>query len=291
MTLGADGSDQAPQRLPRRLVRIGLPLASLALVLLFLPIVFPYHRFHEFAVARLAQATGASVSLEDLDGGPSLGGPSLSATHLLLRWPDGGELLLERAAVRPAWSFSWLRGQPAFHLKLRGPAGKAAGTVWPGPDLAVAGRLRGIDPSLLPMVQLAEPPPILGRLDAEIELRTGPGGPVGFIRFEFQDGSVALPQLPFAIPFEKARGEVERAESGAIEVRAFQLEGPMLSMTAQGQIAASRGFEEAALNLRGELMVTDPAMRQMVAPYGIRLDPAGSAPLRISGTLSSPVLD
>ena len=36
----ANGSGQAPQPLPRRLVSIGLPLASLTLVLIFLLVLF-----------------------------------------------------------------------------------------------------------------------------------------------------------------------------------------------------------------------------------------------------------
>lgn len=291
MVLGANSSGEAPQQLPRRLVRIGLPLASLALVLIFLLILFPYGRFRDIAVARLAQATGASVSLDDLDGGISVGGPSLSATNLLLRWPDRRELLLERARVRPAWSFSWLRGEPALHLEVEGPAGRAVGTVWQIPDLAFAGRLRGVELSLLPLDPLDDPLPLLGRLDAEIDLRAGPNGPTGSIRFESWDGSIALPQIPFGIPFQEVRGEVERAESGLIEVREFELSGPMLSATAQGSIAASHRPEESVLDLEGELVVVDPAVRQMVQPYGIRFDPDGAARFRISGTLSRPVLD
>ena len=101
-----NGSGEAPQPLPRRLISIGLPLASLALVLIFLLVLFPYGRLRDSAVARLAQATGASVTLDDLDGGVSIGGPSLLASNLLLRWPGRKDLLLERARVRPAWSFS-----------------------------------------------------------------------------------------------------------------------------------------------------------------------------------------
>jgi type II secretion system protein N len=291
VALGANGSDEAPQQLPRRLVSIGLPLASLALVLIFLLILFPYGRLRDSALARLAQATGASVSLDDLDGGLSVGGPSLLATNLLLRWPDRRELLLERARVRPAWSFSWLRGDPALHLDLTGPAGNAVGTVWPIPGLAFAGRVRGVQLSLLPLDHLADPLPLLGRLDAEIDLRTGPKGPTGSIRFESQDGSIALPHLPFGIPFQEARGEVERSESGFITVREFELSGPMLSTTAQGSIAASRRPEEGALDLEGELVVADPAVRDMIQPYGIRFDPDGVARFHISGTVSRPVLE
>jgi type II secretion system protein N len=287
MTLGVGGSGE----LPRRLLTIGLPLASLALVLLFLLMLFPYGRFREIAVARLVRATGASVSLEELDGGPSVGGPSLSATNLLLRWPGRGELLLERAQLRPAWSLSWLRGEPALHLKLRGPAGRAVGTVWQNPALAFAGQLRGVDLSLLPLAQAAEPLPILGHFDAEIDLRTGPTGPIGSIRFDGRDGSIALPRLPIAIPFQEARGEVGRTESGFIELREIEVSGPMLSATVRGNIRPSRRPEEGELDLEGELVVTDPAVRQMIRPYGLRFDQAGAAHIRLTGTASRPVLE
>ncbi len=93
MALRANGSREARQQAaapPRR--RSGSRWRSLALVLIFLLILFPYGRFRDVAVARLAEATGASVSMDDLDGGLSIGGPSLLATNLLLRWPDGREL-------------------------------------------------------------------------------------------------------------------------------------------------------------------------------------------------------
>lgn len=290
MALGTNGSRESRQQVPRRLVRIGLPLAIMALVVIFLLILFPYGRFRDVAVLRLAEATGASVSMDDLDGGISIGGPSLLATNLLLRWPDGRELLLEQARARPAWSFSWLRGEPALHLELTGPAGSGAGTVRQSPGLAFEGRVRGVELSLLPLDHLADPLPILGRLDAEIDLRTGPKGPIGSIHFESWDGSIALPQLPFGIPFEELRGAVERSESGFINVREFELRGPMLSATAQGSIAAGRRPQEGALDLEGELVVPDPAVRDMVRPYGLRFDAEGAAHFQISGTTSRPVL-
>jgi type II secretion system protein N len=287
---GLSETSQVPRRLPRGLVTIGLPLASLALVVIFALILFPYGRLRDSAIAELARATGASVSLDDLEGGLSVGGPRLVGTNLLLRWPDRQELLLERARMRPAWSLSWLWGEPAFHLDLAGPAGSIAGTTWRVPGLAFEGRARGIQLSLLPLDHLADPLPVLGRLDAEIDLRPGPNGPTGEIRFESWDGSVALPQLPFAFPFEEAHGELERSESGAVTVREFELSGPMFEVVAEGTVAASRQLEDAALDLEVDLVVVDPTLREMVQPFGIRLDPKGAGHFRLTGTVSRPVI-
>ena len=290
MALARSDPGEAPRELPGRLVRVALPLAALLLVAIFVLILFPYGRFREIAVARLGQATGASVSLEELSGGLSIGGPCLTATKLSLRWPDRRELLLERAEIRPAWSFSWVRGEPALHLEVTGPAGSATGTLWPGASLAFAGDARGIELALLPLDRLADPPPVLGRVDAEIDLRQGSTGPIGSIRFVSWDGSVALPDLPFGIPFQEARGEIRRSDSGAITVRGFELSGPMLSASLEGTIAPSGRREEGALDLQGELLAADPALRSMIQPYGLRFGPDGAARFRVSGTASRPVL-
>jgi type II secretion system protein N len=282
--------EKTPRRLPRGLVTVVLPMASLALVGIFLLALFPYGRFRDLVVARLAQATGASVSLEHLEGGLSVGGPSLTATSLLLRWPDGRELLLERTRVRPAWSLSWLRGEPALHLETTGPAGSIDGSVWPSPGLAFTGQVRGIQLSLLPLDPLANPLPILGRLDALIDFRAGPAGPTGEIRFEAWDGSIALPSVPFDIPYQEAHGDIERSESGAFVVRELELTGPMISASAKGSIAANRRPEEGAVDLEVDLVAVDPALQSMFQPYGIRLDADGGARFRVSGTVSRPVL-
>jgi type II secretion system protein N len=286
----AGGSGEAQRPLPRGVLSVALPLASLLLVVIFALILFPYGRFAPILTARIAQASGASVSLDALEGGISLGGPSLLATGLLLRWPDGQELLLERARMRPAWSFSWLRGEPAVYLDAKGPAGTLAGAVWPGPGPAFAGRARGIQLSLLPLDHLADPLPVLGTVDAEIDLRSGPNGPAGEIRFEAREGSLALPQLAFGIPFEEAHGELERSESGAVTVREFELSGPMLSAAVEGSIGPSRRPEDGVLDLEMDLSVADPGLRSMIQPYGVRFDPEGAAHLRVSGTVASPFL-
>ena len=66
----------------------------------------------------------------------------------------------------------------------------------------------------------------------------------------------------------------------------------MLSVTAQGNIAASRRLEEGALDLEGELVVPDtggaghgPALRPSIRP------PTALRHFRVSGTVSRPILE
>ncbi len=286
----ASALDERPRQLPRGVVTVALPLASLVLVGIFLLALFPYQRFHDPVVARLSQLTGASVTLEKLGGGISIGGPSLTATGLLFRWPDRRELLLERTRVRPAWSLSWLRGEPALHLETTGPAGSIDGSLWPSSGPSFAGQLRGVQLSRLPLDHLADPFPLLGSLDARVDLRSGPAGPTGEIRFEAREGSIALPTLPFDVPYQEAHGDIERSESGAFVVRQLEVTGPMISASAEGSVAANRRPELGALDLEVDLAVVDPGLQRMVQSYGIRLDADGTAHLQVSGTVSRPVL-
>lgn len=290
MAIGAHGPGDVTRPLPPGLIRIGLPLAALVLVVLFVLALFPYDRFREVVVAELARATGARVSMDAMSGGFSIGGPALRATNLRLRWPDRRELLLDGVRLRPAWSLSWLRGRPAVHLDLRSGAGRLVGTAWPGAEPAFAGRAEDVALGELPLQLVDGPVPIEGRIDAEIDLSSGPNGPVGELRFESEQGSIALPQLPFAIPYETLQGVLEREPTGTLQVRSLALNGPMLSLQVAGSVAAGRRPEDSALDLTGDLQRVDPALHDVVRAFGIRLDSSGATALRISGTLGRPVL-
>jgi type II secretion system protein N len=193
---------------------------------------------------------------------------------------------MERARLRPAWSLSWLRGEPALYLNAEGPAGRVAGTVWPGAEPAFAGRLRDVDLSMLPLEDLGSP--VMGRLDAELDIRAAAGGPIGEIRFEARDGSISLPQIPFGIPYQNAQGVAERGKSGSIVVHELELEGPMLSIDAQGNVATNRRPGGSSLDLEVKLLAHEPALREMLRPYGVRFDENGSARMHLSGPLSRP---
>ena len=84
MDPGADNSREGHPRVPRRVLSIALPLGCLALVLVFLLALFPYGRFRDIAISRLAEASGASVSMAICVSLPSgrwarLGGRSVGA--------------------------------------------------------------------------------------------------------------------------------------------------------------------------------------------------------------------
>ena len=131
MVLGTENPDPAPRA--TRLPPVVLLVVVSALVAIFTVLLFPYERFADIAVARISQATGASVSMGDLGGGIGIGGPSLRATDLLLRWPDGQELELEQARIRPAWirteSRPWIRPRRLTMLAKPAKATATSATV------------------------------------------------------------------------------------------------------------------------------------------------------------------
>lgn len=286
MTAAEPGAETEPRRLPGGVRWVLLPLACLLLFLVFSHLQFPYERFREPAGRQLAEATGAQVEIAELAGGVGLAGPRLVARSVALRWPDGASLALDRAWIRPAWSLSWLRGNPAMHLSAEGPIGRAALALWPGPPTQIEGELSSLQLGRLPLGALAGELPVEGLLDAELALTDGSRGLHGRVRFEARDGSLAAPELPVAIPYDSLRGALTRGEDGAVEVESLELEGPLLTLSAQGRVGAAPSLRNAPLDLDVEVVSVDPQIASALRPYGIRPDGGGRLALR--GTLGAP---
>jgi hypothetical protein len=64
----------------------------------------------------------------------------------------------------------------------------------------------------------------------------------------------------------------------------------MVEGSAEGQLGPAPDWTQAPLDLRLDLQVADPSLRGILAPLGIRLDPAGKARLRLHGTVAAPEL-
>jgi type II secretion system protein N len=270
--------------------RIGLALACAFLVAVFSLVLFPWERFGARLAQQLSDATGAEVALAGLEGGLSLGGPALHARDVRLRWPDGAQLELRSAGVRPAWSLSWLRGQPAVHVDLDGPAGRIAGTVWPGLD-AFDGSVQGLDPAALPARFFGgDFPPLTGRVDATGSVSAADGVLIGRLVLDARDGALVLPESPVAIPFDRLEGELSREPSGAATLHRIDLEGPLVSLEGRGSLAAASALEQAAVDLELNVRRLDPALGPALSALGLPASAARGGVLRISGTLGAPEL-
>jgi type II secretion system protein N len=282
-----------PVPAPSRAQRAVLAAAACALATaFFFAVRFPYDRFRDLVATQLAALTGAQVELGEVSGGLGVAGLTLRAAPLALRWPAGGEVQLERAALRPAWSLSWLRGRPALHLDLQSTAGRISGTVWPGPPFAVSGRVRDFALESLPseVLDAAQGFALTGRLDAQADLSTADGALDGELELDVRDGAASAPGSPISIPFERLTAALALGQDGAVRVQSAALEGPMLAGSAEGQLGPAPDPRQAPLDLKVDLRVADPSLRGMLAPLGVRLDPEGKASLKLRGTLGAPLL-
>jgi type II secretion system protein N len=270
----------------RRAIAIGA--GCLLLTLVFFVLRFPYDVFRASLVGQLAAATGAELEVGRLTAGLSLGGPQLVAEPVTMRWPGGASAELTSAGLRPAWSISWLKGQPALHVDLEAPAGRLVGTLWPGEPLAFRGRVDELALEKLPpaVLDAAQGIALTGLLDADVDLALPAGQPEGDLSLDLADGAFSAPGLPVSIPFERFRATLGLRE-GALEVESASLEGPMIAGSATGKVVLTA---DPGLDLSVEAQVTDPGVRQMVAPMGVRLDAEGKAKLAVRGTLSRPIV-
>ncbi len=291
MVAGAVSPSARGGRLARGALALVLPVGCVALIVLFAVALFPYDRFRDAAESQLGALAGAEVRIAELSGGLSVAGIALKARDATLRWPDGTALQIERARVRPAWSLSWLRGNPALALDVHSSLGRVKGTWWPGASGGFTGRASGVELAQLPPVLLGGPSPFEGRADAEIQLRLEGGAPRGSVAIEAGEGSLAGANIPMAIPYERLVGEAHLGDGGAIELRDVALEGPMVAATAGGTIGAAPSLALAPLDLDLELEVVDPNLRPVVARgFGVRVDGDGLARLRITGSPTRPVV-
>lgn len=286
----ASQAEPAPRGMPRPIGCLGIAVFCGLLTAIFVFQMLPYDRFRPALTQQLTLATGARVEIGSLGAGLGLGGPALVAREVRLSWPgEPTPVELSQVRVRPAWTFSWLKGEPAAHVDVRGPLGRVAGTVWPGSP-GFDGRLEQIDLTALPTgLSGGKPLPLTGTLDAELDLASLNGQIAGDASLEATDGAIALGELPVAIPFGRLTGEIERAEDGATALRDIALTGPMLSFDAAGSVGGGP-LERAPLDITIELRDVDPSLISLLTPLGIRLDPSGSGTLKLSGTLSRPIL-
>jgi type II secretion system protein N len=271
-----------------RLLRvIGIPLAGVLLVAFFIYWGFPYDRLATRIEMEAGRALDARVEIQEIGPRLALLGPGFQARGVRALWRDGRTLELDRAAVRPAWSLSWLRGHPALYAELEGPPGALSGT-W-SRDGAWQGELDDVDLSALPLATVLPGAGAQGRLNADVDLRVKDALPEGTVTFQAHSGSLQLPNLPMPIPFETLEGDlVFGDESSRVQVNSLSLSGPVLSASGQGTVGRAERFAQAPLDLSLEIQARQEGVQSLLRSAGLQLDRKGSARLRISGSVRAP---
>lgn len=267
--------------------RVGIALAGLVLVIVFIYRGFPYEQLNRFLVEEVERQTGASVAIQHLGRRMQLGGPGVEAHGVRILWPDGEGVGFESVRLRPAWSFSWLLARPAIYAQLESPDGTAGGTYTFAGNGAFSGELAEVDLARLPFERLWPGASFAGTLDADLDLSSDASGLEGAIEFEVREGTLAFPDVDMAIPYEVLAGRLRLGGDAWIEAEEVTLEGPLLSAQLQGTIGRAPQLDAAPLRLE-IAMSAQPSIRSMLQQAGLRVRRDGSLKLFVSGNLAAP---
>lgn len=263
-------------------------LAAVALLLALIAARFPYERLLPPLLAAASSATGAQIEVEGLRLGLGSGGPQLVARDLRLHWPATAALTLAALHVRPAWSPAWLSGVPIWHVEAEGAPGAFQGVV---ASDRVAGRWNAVDMEALPWVLLGSSAPLHGRISGKAKLVREDGAWRGSATLHGDGGSVDLPGLPVAIPFEALEANIE-VGPGLVTLSSGRIRGALVTASIVGTASPSAdAFSSWPLVLDVEIEAVDPALRGYLIPLGIPVSSEGLARVRVTGTLGSPYLD
>jgi len=272
---------------PRALLVVGVPLAGIFLVSLFIYLGFPYDKLGERIKSETSRTGAVRIDFQDVGPSLHLAGPGIEATGVRATLSNGDTFRLERAMLRPAWSLAWFRGAPAVYAEIESEAGNAAGTVILGGSGGYCGDLEGVDIGKLPLAQFEHMGTLDGLLDASVDLSLGEQGPLGSVTFEARDGSIGLADFPMQLPFETLSGELIFGQDAYVAVKRLDLEGPMLSAGVTGNVLQAASFSEAPLELEIEIEAK-PAISSEIRRAGIRIGRNGKAKARITGTVAKP---
>jgi type II secretion system protein N len=265
--------------------------AYLALTLAFVAAGFPYDRFAPRVADVLGAVTGTHATVGRVGAGLWwIVNPQLLLWDVDLKAADGRQFHFDRIRVRAAWSTSWLHREPSFVVALRSHAGDLDGTVRIGSQPGFSGRLSKVVLDRIPFDAVAAGLQLTGRLDADVQLRNGAGGPRGNVALHARNGSVSLPDLPIGIPFERMDADLALDDQNLVTVHSLSVDGPLAALQASGTVGRAPVAASAPLALQVHLEAREPALREVLAGEGVAVGANGVADLAVGGTLSSPVL-
>jgi len=273
--------------IPRPLLWIGVPVAAVVLIALFVFLRFPYDGFAPVLEQQLGAATGSDVRIGDIEPRITIGGPGIAARNIRISTPDGRFVDIDPLRIRPAWSTSWLRGEPALQIGIGSLIGRSEGVLVLGDPTRWRGEVHELDLARLPIGGL-QGLELTGTVVAAADLEIGAVGPTGPLSFDATAGSIAHPMMPIALEFERVVGDLNLGDDPLVTVRNLELEGPVVSANVEGAIRPGRGPGDEQLDLDVELVIEDPSMRAMLQQLGVRLDGRGRAQFELGGTLSAP---
>lgn len=276
--------------LPRGLLWVGVPVAGVVLVAFFFLLGFPYDLVRDAVAARLSAASGARVAIQRLGPGLSLKGPQVVAEGVHVTLADGTPIQVDHARLRPAWSLSWLGGNPALALDVGAPEGRIVGTAWIGTEPGFDGELRDVALGRLPLERFVPDLVLSGVARLEVDLRSRDGQPEGRVALEARDGAIGVPGMPVDLPYATLEGRADVGGESRLRLERLVMDGPMLALEAQGTLGAGPTPETSPLDGTLRVDVREESVRPMVRNLGVRLDAQGRAEVKLAGTPARPVV-
>ena len=272
---------------PARIAMIAL--GCVLLTLFFTYRGFPYERLGERLTRSLSRSTGSRVTIQGLGPRLQLAGPGVEIVGVRITTADGTTWSIDRARLRPAWSLSWLRLEPALHTRIEIPGGLAEGVFTLAEPLAWQGRLREVDLARLPVASLWPGAAFSGTLEGRVDLHSSPLGPDGIVRLEATGGTLSLPGMSAAVPFDQLTAALKLGENFLFGIQSLRIRSPLFSASVKGSVVRGRSIAKAAVNLQIQL-TAEPAVRPALEAADIRVSADGRATVRVGGTLAEPVI-
>ncbi len=273
-----------------RLQRIGIPVGAALLTLFFVALGFPYDRVRDLASSTLSRVLGAPVRIGSLGPTLTVFGPGVRVTALEITFAGGRRVAVDDARVRPAWSLGWLRGNPAIFVDAVAAEGHAVGTVSLAGEPGFAGALSDVDLAKLALGDALAGVSLDGVASADVDLHQTAAGPRGSLDLTAVKGSIALPGLPVALPFETLSAKARATDTAVAEGLEVDLQGPMLTAQVTGSVGLAPTVTNAPLDLQVTMKVVDPSLRPMLGGTGLRFAQDGTARIRLSGTVGRPLV-
>jgi len=274
------------ERLDRRWVA-GIAAGCALLTLVFIALGFPYDRLGEKIIATLERSTGAHLEYGEFRQAFTWTGPALEWKGVVYRDETGNQLDFDRALLRAGWSSSWLVGDPAVYVDLKGPAGRVVGVATGGDEPGFAGRLENITLAQLPSEWLEHEVRVTGVIDGEVDVRARAEGPEGTLRLEGREGNLSGGPLGSGVPFDLLTAQISLGGDHRARIEALHLEGVLLRADVTGTVGTASTLTEAPLDLEIELDA-DPEVLKYMHRSGIQVVRPGESTLSIGGTAGAP---
>ncbi len=288
----SEESSPAPAApLGRRTIAGALALALL-LTLFFIALLFPWESLGRRITHELEQASGSRITIAEIGPAWTARGPVLRARDVRIAHPAFTRVAVGALEIAPRLSRSWLAGTPALRIWADSELGRVDGVAELGPDSAFVGRVSAVPIEKLPLRLDASGIGLSGELSAEADVGLDPSGVLrGRVDFTTRALVVQSDALPLAIPFTRAAGGIEILEDGSTRIDAVTLEGELLAGEISGTIGLAHRSVAPPVELRADLQIVAPALRQLAPGAGLRLDRNGRASVRVHGPLDQPVIE